>query len=129
MARQINDPLTRQAEPAGRPYDREPDLFDLLPAAAPSPQQQAAAAAAKAEGTYQAKILELLRAHGPQTCFELARRLQVTDNRISGRLTNMARSGLIERTGEHRRNPETGVNADVWRPIPEGDADIRLFMD
>lgn len=115
MARQINDPLTRQAEPAGRPYGREPDLFDLLPAAGPSTQQQAAAAAAKSESSYQARIMEHLRKHGPSTCFEMARAFGVTDNRISGRLTKMSEECLIERTGERRKNPETGVNADVWR--------------
>lgn len=73
--------------------------------------------AALASRGRRAKILQLLRDHGPQTLFELAQRMELHDHQISGRITDLKRDGLIEPTGERRTKPETGCQAEVYRLV------------
>ena len=47
--------------------------------------------------------------------FEIAAHYQWFDHQISGRFTELAADGLIERTGQTRVKPETQCAADVWR--------------
>lgn len=61
------------------------------------------------------KILSILQDRGPSTMFEVANLLHVNDHQLSGRFTELARDGLIERSGQRRPKPETGCEADVWR--------------
>jgi DNA-binding HxlR family transcriptional regulator len=72
-------------------------------------------AAAKSIGSRREKILRYLTDRGPATLFELAAHYGYYDHQISGRLTELARDGLIERSGERRTKPQTGCVADVWR--------------
>ena len=74
--------------------------------------------AALASRGRRAKILELLRHHGPLALFELAALMQVHDHQISGRITDLKRDGEIEPTGERRKKPETGCEAEVYRLTP-----------
>jgi hypothetical protein len=55
-----------------------------------------------------------LQEHGTATIFELAAHLGVGDNQISGRFSELEREGLIRKTGERRRKPETTCDAEVY---------------
>lgn len=102
------DPLARPPESAG-------PLFDLLPQPQRSTTDQAAAAAARSTPQRYRRILELLRDRGPMTLFEVAAAMQIEPHRISGRITELKRDGLIQRTGDRRQNPATGCSAEVLR--------------
>ena len=93
-------------------------------------------AAAMSSRRRYAQILALL-VEEPRTLWQCAAALGVTDNRISGRFSELARELMIERTGQTRPNPSTGCPADVWRirqaaaattadPAGEDEADRRL---
>lgn len=49
------------------------------------------------------------------TLFEVAAAMQIEPHRISGRITELKRDGLIQRTGDRRQNPATGCSAEVLR--------------
>src|SRR5438477_11741206 len=49
------------------------------------------------------------------TADEAARELNATPFMIRPRVTELGAAGLIERTGERRRNPNSTPNAAVWR--------------
>lgn len=66
-----------------------------------------------------ARILQLLQEHGPLALFELAAMMEVHDHQISGRITELLRDGLIEPTGQRRTKPETGCQAETYRPRPK----------
>lgn len=72
-------------------------------------------AAARSVGSRREKILRYLTERGPATLFEIAAHYDYFDHQISGRFTELAKDGLIVRTGERRQKPETGCVADVWR--------------
>lgn len=44
--------------------------------------------------------------------------MEVHDHQISGRITDMKRDGEIEPTGQRKRKPETGCEAEVYRLCP-----------
>jgi hypothetical protein len=71
-------------------------------------------ASAKCSGAWRQRILERLSI-APSTIFELAEFFEVTDNRISGRISDLARDLYIETTGERRINPKTSCPAEVWQ--------------
>jgi predicted ArsR family transcriptional regulator len=58
------------------------------------------------------RILEMI-IRQPRTLDELAAELGVEPNRISGRLTELSKAGLIARTGQTRKT-RTGAAAAVW---------------
>lgn len=60
------------------------------------------------------KALVLLKGFGPMTPDELARLMCKTVLAIRPRVTELARMGLIERTGERRKNV-SGMSAHVYR--------------
>lgn len=82
-----------------------------------STSRKAGERAARPAGWRRAKILELLGTLGPSTLFEVAAAMELFDHQISGRFTELSALGVIERTGERRRKPETGCEADVWRLV------------
>jgi predicted transcriptional regulator len=67
------------------------------------------------------RILQLLRQHGPLALFEIAEAMGVADHQLSGRLTTMAKAGVIRRTGAQRTKPSTGCKCELWEIIPEAD--------
>lgn len=62
-----------------------------------------------------AQILDLLRTRGPMTLWEVAAAMGVHDHQISGRISELKEKLLIEATGERRKKPSTGCEADVYR--------------
>lgn len=72
-------------------------------------------AAASAVANRREKILRYLAERGPACLFEIAAHYGWFDHQVSGRFTELARDGLIERTGERRVRPDTNCVADVWR--------------
>lgn len=71
--------------------------------------------AASKSAMWRARILAWLGDRGPSTLFEVAAGYFVPDHVISGRFTDLAKDGLIERTGQTKTKPETGCPCDVWR--------------
>lgn len=59
------------------------------------------------------QILRILKERGPSTLFEIAAELRCFDHQISGRITELVKEGIIERTPQRRQKPETGCWADV----------------
>lgn len=102
------DPLARNDAGAG-------PLFDQLPPPRRSTSTEAGQAAAMSSRDRYRRILDLLRDRGPMTLFELAAAMAIEPHRISGRITELKRDLLIERTGERRQNPKTGCSAEVLR--------------
>jgi hypothetical protein len=70
--------------------------------------------AALNSGPMRARILNRLRA-SPAALWEVARDLEVPDHIISGRFSELARDGFIQRTDRRIIKPESGCLADVWR--------------
>jgi hypothetical protein len=91
-----------------------------LPASSPPPlfagdtRRQAGAVAALTAGSRKARIIELLQERGSLTLFEAAEAMNVGDNQISGRFTDLAKDGLIRDSGQRRRKPGTDCDAVVW---------------
>ena len=75
---------------------------------------QAGQAAARHNTSRRLRILDLLTQQ-PMALWELADAMNVFDHQISGRLTELARDGLIEPTGDRRTRPGTNCQAEVWR--------------
>lgn len=91
-----------------------------------STSRRAGEAAARSCAGRRQKILAYLAERGPACLFEIAAHHGWFDHQISGRFTELAREGLIERTGARKARPDTGCEADVWRlraePFPGGHA-------
>jgi len=51
---------------------------------------------------------------GGMTLFELEKALGWPINRISGRITELAKAGLVQDIGVRRENPASGKNGIVW---------------
>lgn len=133
-----SDPLSRcGAGVSPAPSNPFQTLFDLPPAEprtpspspsenptlpAPTPSYYANStswlageiAAAHAKERYR-QIIDHLATHGPSTLFEVAAAIEVGQNQISGRFTELKFEGLIEETGQRRKNPTTGATANVYR--------------
>lgn len=80
----------------------------------PSTSTIAGLQAAAKSGSWRAKILARLD-QVPSALFEVAAHFEVPDHVISGRFTELARDGYIERTGERRNKPVSECPAEVWR--------------
>ena len=79
-----------------------------------STSRLAGEAAEKLVGSRQARIIQLLRDRGPLTIFEVAAELGVFDHQISGRFSELERQGMIRKTGQRRRKPDTRCDAEVY---------------
>ena len=62
----------------------------------------------------QRRVLHALKCHGPRTPDELAERLYISILYVRPRCTELLKAGLIERTGERRKNG-SGLGAYVLR--------------
>lgn len=51
----------------------------------------------------------------PGTLVEIAFRLGWPINRVSGRVTELSRAGVVVDSGHRRINPDSGKNGIVWR--------------
>lgn len=118
----MSDPMMRPKTPDAHPGPSPSGctLFD-------QPRAVAAMTAAKSVPKRHAQILQLL-SDRPRTLWECAQALGVHDHQISGRITELLATHQIEPTGEHRKKPDTGCPAAVYRrvglapPIDLGDA-------
>lgn len=54
-----------------------------------------------------------------RTLFELVVALNWPINRISGRVTELHKRGVIRDSGRRRINPASGKSGIVWEPTPE----------
>lgn len=102
------DPLQRQSPPEQPSKTEGCTLFS-------NTRAFAGAVAAKSIGKRQAKILQLLRDHGPMAIFEIAAMLNVFEHQISGRFSELERDGHIEKAGQRRQKGETLCWAEVYR--------------
>ncbi len=99
------------------PYSNsEPDLF-AFPPARTDPMRLAASVAAAISGKRRDQIIALLRDIGPMALWQLAERLGLHDNQISGRMTDLKRDGLIEPTGDRIARPGSTATAEVYRLV------------
>lgn len=78
------------------------------------PSSEAAAIITQTITDRQARVLNLLKMHGPMTADECAAKDGRTVLAVRPRLSELYKLGLIERTGERRRN-DSGLNAWVYR--------------
>jgi predicted ArsR family transcriptional regulator len=90
-------------------HSEEPNLFTY------STSRLAGEKAALNERSRKARILQLLKDHGPLALFEIAQMMQVHDHQISGRITELYRDDKIDTTGQRRTNPATGCAAEVYQ--------------
>lgn len=67
-------------------------------------------------GVRQQEVLKTLR-YAPATLCEIANRLHVPINSISGRVTELCRAGLVKDSGMRRINPESGKANIVWSAL------------
>lgn len=91
----------------GNPPPQPASLFD-------STSRQAGAVAARAVGSRRQRILELIRERGSVTIFEAAEAMELGDNQISGRFSELERDGLIRKAGVRRLKPGTDCQAEVY---------------
>jgi Mn-dependent DtxR family transcriptional regulator len=71
------------------------------------------ALAPKKEAIWQ-QVMDVLESRGEMTLSEIAAKLGMPVNSVSGRLTELAAQCIIERTGERRLNARGNKEA-VWR--------------
>jgi hypothetical protein len=109
------DPLQRgnddDAPLFAKPQPSEP--HSLYDGTRPAGQHPGLESARNAQ-YFRDRILRRLRV-SDACLFEVAAGLGVPDHIISGRFTELSRDGLIERTGDTRRKPESGCACAVWR--------------
>lgn len=96
-------------------FPNEPSLWSVGPPPQKATSRLAGDAAALTTTKRYRQIIALLQERGPMTLFEFCAAMHKTPNQISGRLTELCRALVIERTGERRPNPATGCMADVYR--------------
>ena len=104
------------ADPLQHRPDEPPPLWQLAPHPQKPTQELALLDAAEAMERRYGQILACLRRR-PMTLGEIAAELNVADNRISGRMTELRQKGVIEITGERRRNPRCRSMAEVYRLV------------
>lgn len=100
----MSDPMM-QPDPAEPP--RGSSLFT-------STSRQAGAVAARMVGSRRQRILQLIRDRGSVTIFEAAEAMDLGDNQISGRFSELERDGLIRKSGQRRLKPGTDCQAEVY---------------
>lgn len=77
-------------------------------------------------------IMQLLRANGPRTAFELRDFYvahpewpRVQPNSINRRVSDLRNSGLVRDTGRRRKSPD-GRDAIVWRALTRTERDLLM---
>jgi hypothetical protein len=82
--------------------------------------REAAEAIAPFASNWRGKVARLYAENFPRdfTADEAARELNATPFMIRPRVTELGTAGLIERTGTRRQNPNSTLNAAVWRASP-----------
>jgi len=100
-------------------FDRGEPFYPAFPGAAKGSDtsRDAAEAIAPVASNWRGKVARLYAEKFPSdfTADEAARELNATPFMIRPRVTELGAAGLIERTGERRRNPDSTLNAAVWR--------------
>jgi len=66
-------------------------------------------------GAKQGQVLALISAHKGLCLFELANITGWAVNRITGRVNELVKMGLVEASDKRRLNQETNKNAIVWQ--------------
>jgi hypothetical protein len=103
-------------------FDRGEPFYPAFPGAAKGSEtsREAAEAIAPAASTWRGKVARLYAEKFPSgfTADEAANQLKATPFMIRPRVTELGAAGLIEKTGERRRNPDSTLNAAVWRASP-----------
>jgi hypothetical protein len=103
-------------------FDRGEPVYPAFPGAAKGSEtsREAAEAIAPAASSWRGKVARLYaeKFPGDFTADEAARELNATPFMIRPRVTELGAAGLIQRTGERRRNPDSTLNAAVWRAAP-----------
>lgn len=79
-------------------------------------RQAGAVAAAFADVRYR-QVLQAIQDLGPSCIWEVAQKLEVGDNQISGRFSELERLNVIEKTGDKRVKPSTGCKAEIYRLV------------
>lgn len=91
-----------------------PDLFSYVPARRTDPDTSRDAAKSINVTGLEQLVLEAL-ADRPMTSYELAEHLHLSLVTVSPRLRPLCDKGLVEDSGERRRNPSSWRNCAVWR--------------
>jgi hypothetical protein len=110
-------------------FDRVESVYPAFPGCAQNSEtsREAAEVIAPLASNWRGKVARLYAEKFPSdfTADEAARALNATPFMIRPRVTELGAAGLIERTGERRRNPNSTLNAAVWRASPLLLADSR----
>jgi hypothetical protein len=99
-------------------FDRGEPVYPAFPGSkGASTSREAAEAIAPVASTARGKVAKLFADSHPRgfTADEAAKELNASPFLIRPRLSELAAAGLIERTGERRPNPNSSLNAAVWR--------------
>jgi hypothetical protein len=82
--------------------------------------REAAEVVAPMASNWRGKVAKLFADRHPRgfTADEAAKELNATPFMIRPRVTELGAAGLIEKTGERRKNPNSSLNAAVWRAGP-----------
>lgn len=103
-------------------FDRGEPFYPAYPGAAKGSKtsREAAEVIAPVASNWRGKVAQLYFERSPSdfTADEAARELKATPFMIRPRVTELGAAGLIEKTGERRRNPNSTLNAAVWRASP-----------
>lgn len=99
-------------------FDRGQPIYPAFPGSkGGETSRQAAEVIAPMASNWRGKIARLMVDFYPLgfTPDEAAKELNATAFMIRPRFTELSAAGLIEKTGERRRNPNSSLNAAVWR--------------
>lgn len=103
-------------------FDRGEPRYPAFPGAAKNSEtsREAAETIAPFASNWRGKVARLYFEKFPRdfTADEAARELKATPFMIRPRVTELGAAGLLERTGTRRRNPDSTLNAAVWRAAP-----------
>jgi hypothetical protein len=102
-------------------FDRGEPLYPAFPGSKNSDtSREAAEAISPAASNWRGKVARLYAESFPRdfTADEAAKELKATPFMIRPRVTELGAAGLIERTGAKRQNPNSTLNAAVWRASP-----------
>lgn len=99
-------------------FDRGEPIYPAFPGAkGSSTSREAAEAIAPVASTWRGRVAKLFAEAHPQgfTADEAAKELNASPFLIRPRLSELSAAGLIQKTGERRRNPSSSLRAAVWR--------------
>ena len=99
-------------------FDRGEPVYPAFPGSkGAETSREAAEVIVPLASNWRGKVARLYFERHPRdfTADEAARELGATPFMIRPRVTELGMAGLLERTGERRRNPDSTLNAAVWR--------------